>query len=133
MIIDTHLHIVDQSALSYPWLAGAGALNRDALYEEYAREARRLGISAALHMEVDVAESDIEPETDYVDGVAARAGSLLVGAIAAWKTPIFRPILSGCGRGRSSRASGAFCMSCPTTCLNRRCFATISSDWPEPG
>ena len=26
MIIDTHLHIVDQSALRYPWLAGAPAL-----------------------------------------------------------------------------------------------------------
>ncbi|WP_137154734.1 amidohydrolase [Rhizobium sp. FKL33] len=83
MIIDTHLHIVDQQALAYPWLAGAGALNRNALYEDYAREARRLGIEAVLHMEVDVAEEDIEKESDYVASVAARDGSLLVGAIAA--------------------------------------------------
>lgn len=83
MIIDTHLHIVDQNALSYPWLAGAGPLNRNASYEDYAREARRLGITGVLHMEVDVADSDIEAETDYVDSLAAREGSLLLGAIAA--------------------------------------------------
>ncbi|MBB1250039.1 amidohydrolase family protein [Rhizobium sp. G21] len=83
MIIDTHLHIVDQQALTYPWLAEAGPLNRNALYEDYAREARRLGIEAVLHMEVDVAEEDIEKESDYVASMAARDGSLLVGAIAA--------------------------------------------------
>src|SRR3989338_3188670 len=83
MIVDTHLHIVDMAALTYPWLDGAGALNRDWSYEEYAREARRLGITATLHMEVDVAESDIEKETDNVSGIVARPDSLLVGGIAA--------------------------------------------------
>jgi predicted TIM-barrel fold metal-dependent hydrolase len=83
MIIDTHLHIVDQSALRYPWLAGAPALNRDFFYEEYAREAKRGGISAALHMEVDVAPDDIEAETSYVAGKAREPGSLLRGAIVA--------------------------------------------------
>src|SRR6218665_3169680 len=83
MIVDTHLHIVNQTALSYPWLAGAGALNRNSLYEDYAAEAKKLGIAAALHMEVDVADADIDKETDYVDGIAARPGSMLAGAIAA--------------------------------------------------
>lgn len=83
MIIDTHLHIVDQSALRYPWLSGAPALNRDFSYEEYAREARRCGISATLHMEVDVDPADIEAETAYVARKAAEPGSLLRGAIAA--------------------------------------------------
>ncbi len=83
MIIDTHLHIVDQSALRYPWLAGAPSLNRDFFYEEYAREAKRGGISATLHMEVDVAPDDIEAETSYVAGKAREPGSLLRGAIAA--------------------------------------------------
>jgi predicted TIM-barrel fold metal-dependent hydrolase len=36
-----------------------------------------------MHMEVDVAEADIEKETDYVSGIASRPRSLLVGAIAA--------------------------------------------------
>ena len=83
MIVDTHLHIVDQNALSYPWLAGAGALNRNSSYDEYASEAKKLGISASMHMEVDVAESDIEKETAYVTGIAARPDSMLVGIIAA--------------------------------------------------
>jgi predicted TIM-barrel fold metal-dependent hydrolase len=83
MIVDTHLHIVDMAALDYPWLGGAGSLNRTWSYEHYAREARRLGITATLHMEVDVAESDIEKETDYVSGIAGQSGSQLVGGIAA--------------------------------------------------
>jgi predicted TIM-barrel fold metal-dependent hydrolase len=83
MIIDTHLHIVDQDKLNYPWLANAGPLNRSFSYEEYAREARRLGIAATLHMEVDVAEKDIEAETDNVARIAAVGDTLLVGAIAS--------------------------------------------------
>ena len=83
MIVDTHLHIVDMDALNYPWLGGAGSLNRSWSYEEYLREARRLGIAATLHMEVDVAESDIEKETDYVSGLADKPGAQLVGGIAA--------------------------------------------------
>jgi predicted TIM-barrel fold metal-dependent hydrolase len=83
MIIDTHLHIVDQGALRYPWLAGAPALNRDFLYDEYAREARRGGIGHALHMEVDVDPADIQAEIDYVAAKSRTAGSLVRGAIAA--------------------------------------------------
>jgi predicted TIM-barrel fold metal-dependent hydrolase len=83
MIVDTHLHVIDQSALSYPWLAGAPALNRDFSYQDYASEARRCGIEATLHMEVDVAEADIEAETDYVGALSRQPGSLVVGATAA--------------------------------------------------
>jgi len=83
MIIDTHLHVIDKTALSYPWLEGTPPLNRDFSYKTYAREARRLGISATLHMEVDVADGDIERETDYVGRLAAEPESLIVGAIAA--------------------------------------------------
>ncbi len=83
MILDTHLHIVDQSALRYPWLSGAPALNRNFSYEEYAREAKRCGIADTLHMEVDVDPSDIDAETVYVAGKAREQGSLLRGAIAA--------------------------------------------------
>jgi predicted TIM-barrel fold metal-dependent hydrolase len=83
VILDTHLHIVDQSALSYPWLSGAPALNRDFRYEEYAREAKRVGIETSMHMEVDVAESDIEKEIDYVGRLSKQPGSLVKGKIAA--------------------------------------------------
>jgi predicted TIM-barrel fold metal-dependent hydrolase len=83
MIIDTHLHVIDQSALSYPWLSGVPALNRDFSYQEYTREARRVGIANTLHMEVDVAAEDIEKETSYVSGLSRQPGNLIVGAIAA--------------------------------------------------
>ncbi|MDR6757060.1 putative TIM-barrel fold metal-dependent hydrolase [Mycoplana sp. BE70] len=83
MFIDTHLHLIDQSRLAYPWLSGAGDLNRDFTYAEYAREAKRLGIETALHMEVDVATSDIEVETEVVRALADTTGDLIRGVIAA--------------------------------------------------
>jgi predicted TIM-barrel fold metal-dependent hydrolase len=83
VIIDTHLHVIDQSALSYPWLSGVPALNRDFRHEEYAREAQRVGIARTLHMEVDVAEGDIEAEIDNVAKLSRQPGNLIVGAIAA--------------------------------------------------
>jgi predicted TIM-barrel fold metal-dependent hydrolase len=83
VIIDTHLHVIDKSVLGYPWLASVPALDRDFRYETYAAEARRVGISKALHMEVDVAEADIEAETAYVRQLSRRDNSLIAGAIAS--------------------------------------------------
>lgn len=83
MIIDTHLHLIYRDRMAYPWLADAPALDADFTQETYAREARRLGIAGALHMEVDVAEADIARETALIEGLAGEAGSLLVGAIAS--------------------------------------------------
>ncbi len=83
MIVDTHLHVIDRTALDYPWLADVAPLDRDWLYETYARDARRAGIARTLHMEVDVAPGRIGDETDYVGTLAARPGSLIAGAIAS--------------------------------------------------
>jgi predicted TIM-barrel fold metal-dependent hydrolase len=83
MIVDTHLHLIDKTALRYPWLAGVPALDHDFSQEEYAAQARRAGIEAALFMEVDVDAADIEAELAYVEGLAKVPGSLLRGAIVA--------------------------------------------------
>jgi len=83
MLFDSHLHVVDRNALHYPWLAGAAALNRDHAYSDYAREAKRCGITDVLHMEVDVAPNDINAETTYIKQLATEPGSLLRGAISA--------------------------------------------------
>ena len=83
MIIDTHLHLIDLSALNYPWLRDLAALDRNFLYDEYAREATRAGITASLHMEVDVDWASIEAETAYVQDIARQPGNLIAGAIAA--------------------------------------------------
>ena len=82
-IIDTHLHLIYRDRLSYLWLAGFGPLNRDFPYETYALEARRCGVTDAIHMEVDVAPDDIEAETRNVQDLASLPGSLLRGAISA--------------------------------------------------
>lgn len=78
-ILDTHLHLVYRDRLSYPWLAGVPALDRDWHFESYRAEAAPLGITGSLHMEVDVAESDIEIESRFVLGL----GTGLVGAISS--------------------------------------------------
>lgn len=83
MIFDTHLHQVDRKRLSYPWLQDVPALDRDWSYEEYEATARRVGITDVLHMEVDVAETDMEAETAFVAALMQRPGSLIRGAIAA--------------------------------------------------
>jgi len=82
-IIDTHLHLVYRQRLTYPWLAAAPALDRDFPYETYAAEARRCGVTDALHMEVDVAPGEIEAETLHVETLATLPGSLLRGVISA--------------------------------------------------
>jgi len=78
-IIDTHLHLIYQDRLRYPWLAGEPKLNRDFPLAEYLAEADKLGIETALHMEVDVAEADQEAETAFVAGI----GAPVVAAIAS--------------------------------------------------
>jgi predicted TIM-barrel fold metal-dependent hydrolase len=82
-IIDTHLHLVYRSALRYPWIESAPYLQQDFSIERYSAEALRCGIGAALHMEVDVDEHDIEAETQNVQRLANQPGSLLRGAISA--------------------------------------------------
>jgi len=82
MIFDTHLHLVDRARLNYPWLIEGHALNRDWSYDDYAATAQRIGITDALHMEVDVAEADIDAETAFVAELMRRPGSILRGAIS---------------------------------------------------
>ncbi len=79
-IVDTHLHLIYQDKFSYPWLSGVPQLNKQWTVESYFAEAEKLGIETALHMEVDVAEQEMEDESRFVlDGLDPRIG----GAIAA--------------------------------------------------
>lgn len=78
-IVDTHLHLIYLDRFSYPWLDGEPAIRKQFTAEAYFAEAERLGIEAALHMEVDVAENQIEAESRFITGVHPR----VVGAIAA--------------------------------------------------
>jgi len=83
MIIDAHLHLIYRDRLSYPWLKDVPALDADFIWETYSREARRLGISSVLHMEVDVAPEDIPGETDMVQEMSRAPDSMIRGVIAS--------------------------------------------------
>jgi predicted TIM-barrel fold metal-dependent hydrolase len=77
-IIDTHLHLVYKDRFAYPWLSGAPPLDRQWTVEDYFARAVPLGIDAALHMEVDVADDDMEAETRFMTRLHPR----IAGAIA---------------------------------------------------
>lgn len=108
MIFDTHLHLIDRARLSYPWLDGVPALDRDWDFASYCVQAARLGITDVLHMEVDVAEADIDAETAFVAGLMEAPGSILRGAIsaarpesagfAAWLENVDRRVVKGVRR-----------------------------------
>lgn len=83
MIIDTHLHLIDKSALNYPWLGDVPALNRDFLFETYQKQAERCGITAALHMEVDVLPAQIVAETVHIEAISRQYIGYIKGAIAS--------------------------------------------------
>ncbi len=83
MIIDTHLHLIYRNKLSYPWLKQVSELDRDATYDQYHTIAARVGITDALHMEVDVAEHDQVAETDLIKTFMHKPDCLLRGAIAS--------------------------------------------------
>ncbi len=78
-IIDTHLHLIEPERFSYPWIAGAPKLSGRFDLDRYLVEATALGISAMLHMEVDVTEADMLAEAAHV----TQLGRGVVGAIAA--------------------------------------------------
>lgn len=78
-IIDSHLHLIDPRRHSYSWLADHPELNREFALANYWRTARPLGITACLHMEVDVAEADMAAEARW----AAELGAPIYAVIAA--------------------------------------------------
>ncbi|GFE48917.1 amidohydrolase [Roseobacter cerasinus] len=83
MLFDTHLHLIYKDRLSYPWLDDYAALNHDNGFDEYARLAARLGISHCFHMEVDVAEDQIEQEVAVISKLAGAHNGLLRGIISS--------------------------------------------------
>lgn len=77
-IVDTHLHLIYLDHFTYEWLAGEPKLNRQWDAPSYFAEAETLGIEAALHMEVDVPERQIDDENRFVLSLDPR----VVGAIS---------------------------------------------------
>lgn len=77
-ILDTHLHLIYLDKLTYAWLSGVPALNRQWDAPTYWAEAETLGIESALHMEVDVPTQQIDDENALVLSLDKR----VIGAIS---------------------------------------------------
>ncbi|NNE82220.1 MAG: amidohydrolase [Silicimonas sp.] len=83
MLFDTHLHLIFKDRISYPWLNEFEVLNQDNRFDDYATNAARLGIGGCFHMEVDVAEDQIEKEVSVISDLAGSQGNLLRGIISS--------------------------------------------------
>lgn len=80
MIVDTHLHLVYPDRFFYPAVVGDPEVARPWPIETYVAEARPLGISRMIHMEVCVADFDVEAETAFMTGLPEPS---IVGAVSS--------------------------------------------------
>ena len=72
LIVDTHQHLWDLATQKLPWLGGAPEILRHSYRtEEYRAATAGLNVRA-IYMEVDVAESALVAEAEFVLGVGAR-------------------------------------------------------------
>ena len=83
MLFDTHLHLIYPDILRYPWLDKVDLLNKPSRYEDYHIKASRLGISACLHMEVDVQENKIKEETKMIYNLINNNDTIIKGVISS--------------------------------------------------
>ena len=83
MLFDTHLHLIYPDILRYPWLDKVDLLNKPSRYEDYHIKASRLGISACLHMEVDVGENQIKEETKMIHNLIENNDTIIRGVISS--------------------------------------------------
>ncbi len=82
--IDTHLHLLLPEVLHYGWTHDFPALQGRFDWARYAPLAAAVGIRGALHMEVDVQESEMEKESDLIHSLPTTdEGPRLLGLIAA--------------------------------------------------
>ncbi|MEJ0004692.1 MAG: amidohydrolase family protein [Pararobbsia sp.] len=82
-ILDTHLHLLYPDSLSYGWTRDHEALSGPAPVEVFEALDSRGHIAAALMMEADVDEPQIEREIDVIGEVVARDDNRVIGMIAA--------------------------------------------------
>ena len=104
-ILDTHLHLVYPDRFTYSWLDGVPAIRRPWSVEDYFAEARDLGVTSALFMEVDVADDQRLAEADFMAdlhpdliGVIASARPEQEGFAAELEALAARPHVKGIRR-----------------------------------
>jgi predicted TIM-barrel fold metal-dependent hydrolase len=82
--IDTHVHLWDPAARSYPWLATPGLelLNRAYSNSDYTAASVGTGLDGGVFVECDPAPGDALDEARFALALAARPESGLLGVVA---------------------------------------------------
>ena len=81
LIIDTHLHLWDLDRQKLPWLDTAGEiLRRSYRLDDYRAATADLNVRA-VYMEVDVAETTLPDEAEFILGIAASGKSPVLAAV----------------------------------------------------
>src|SRR4051794_38617475 len=80
-IIDTHVHLWDLKTFHLSWLAGAPALNRSFLWDDYRKAAAGLIIVKSIYMEVDVDAAQQEQEARALAELCRRGETSLAAVI----------------------------------------------------
>src|ERR1700683_551055 len=80
-IIDSHIHLLDQTRFGYAWAAGAPALKRDWSPDDLAAAAKPYEIEGLVFVEVDVDMPQYFDEAVWVDGLA-KSDRRVLGAVA---------------------------------------------------
>ena len=80
-IIDTHQHLWDTSNLNYPWLDDFDALGKRYLIEDYRRACEGLNVVQSVHVEADVAPTQVVDEVKWLAQIVQQDG--MIGAIVA--------------------------------------------------
>ncbi len=71
-VADTHLHLWDPDRLSYPWLAGAEAINRPHLLDAYDAATAGIPIRRMVFLQCECDPAQAQDECDWVEGLAQR-------------------------------------------------------------
>ena len=79
-IIDSHFHIWDVNALSYPWLDNRVKLNKPYLFADYELETEGLDIEGTVY--VEVTSTDYMKEIEWVSGEAKK--NVKLKGIISW-------------------------------------------------
>jgi L-fuconolactonase len=80
-IVDAHVHFWDPAKLTYPWLAGAAALQRAFLPEDYSAATRTANVGKMIFVECGCAASQSVDEAQWISEIATRE-SRLKGIVA---------------------------------------------------
>src|SRR4051794_175428 len=82
-IIDSHVHLYDPTALSYPWMTGVPRLNKPYLPADFTSACGPIQVDGIVFVEVDAAPSNRIAEAEWVEDLAARESRIKAIVAAA--------------------------------------------------